>query len=813
MSAPEDEPKPKPEEPPAEAPAAAEPPQAPPAPAEPAAAGPAWTDPEAASMPMPEDISMSTYALAVASTSTTFTAVDPTASDHPPAALDPAAAALEAARIAEKIVGDIESASGAAIVAAAAAGAAIEAVRARGRGKAEGEPAPDDAAASDPVVTVRMQRDRILRALAEDVAASATAGAEPAPAEGRPPTTSRQLRVPAQAVRAATQPGAEADDLHDDELDPVQIAAAAIQRLRARASTDFAELRVHYHRHDIAVLLIALVIIVIAGRVHHALITPPTKLFSERGLTFEHSQAWLDPEPLPPAPPRIMRDPTGQLPKGGSVYNVALTSSLGGDARIEVLIDKRPAWSNVVTGLELDRRTRWGELYTLDDSTIEAIEDHDWLRTAYRYAHASMKGDVPRIGRAIEYATIDRDQIYVVTLFGTAAELERIEGVVAPTLRVPGRNALPLVAQTRVLGQRSYPNAVARAFDSTVMVVVADMVDGRLRARGGGSGVIVGGDGSILTNYHVIHDRDGRLHDVFIIGRFSTLDRAPQLQCAGRPNRSKLQRELDLALIKCDTDLDGRTWVPTSSGVWPTLPEAQTGDVKMGQRLWVLGYPDAGGGGLTLSQGEVEGWTGQDGAAGRDFIKTDASITHGNSGGPVLDDRGHLVGVASAFRTRISLSGTAVVEMNQVGIIRPLPSASDLLAIAAAGWTPREGHTDVELQPDAVEAPAEGVRIATRVLDVATEAPIAYALVMVLKPGIDASSIDVNRLDDQVIAWGRSNAQGEVQLKQPVPAPGTYTVFVKATGYEPLIGTDVLSLDEKTPPRYDPWGVIHLRAR
>src|SRR5678815_5376054 len=115
---------------------------------------------------------------------------------------------------------------------------------------------------------------------------------------------------------------------------------------------------------------------------------------------------------------------------------------------------KKPAWSNVVTGLELDRRTRWGELYTLDDSTIESIEDHDWLRTAYRYAHAVMKGDLPRIDRAIEYATIDR----------------------------------------------------------------------LLRARGGGSGVIVGGDGSILNNYHGIHDGDGRRHDVFSIGRFSTLD-------------------------------------------------------------------------------------------------------------------------------------------------------------------------------------------------------------------------------------------------------------------------------------------------
>ena len=779
-----------------------------------------WTDPESASMPMPEDITMSTYALAAAgvrapgSGDTPGTASPSGSMAVPPSALDPAAAAFQAARIAEQFVGNMDSASGVAIVAAAAAGAAIEAVRARGRMQLEGDAPPDDPASTDPVVTVRMQRDRILRALAEDVAASAVsaAAAEPASAEGRPATIPPS-RAPTHPGRASTRPGTADTDEPDDNLDPVQIAAAAIQRLRARASTDFAELRVHYHRHDIAVLLIALVIIVVAGRVHRALITPPTKTFDVRGLSFEHSQAWLDPEPLAPSPPRIVRDPTGQLPSSGSVYNVALTSSLGTDARIEVLIDKKPAWSNVVTGLELDRRTRWGELYTLDDSTIESIEDHDWLRTAYRYAHAAMKGDVPRIDRAIEYATIDRDQLYVVTLFGTPAELVRIERVVAPTLRVPGRNALPLVAQTRSYGQRSYPDAVSRAFDSTVMVVVADLIDGRLRARGGGSGVITGGDGSILTNYHVVHDRDGRLHDVFIIGRFSTLDRAPQLQCAGRPNRSKLQRELDLALIKCDTDLDGRTWVPSTGGVWPTLPEAQSGDVKMGQRLWVLGYPDAGGGGLTLSQGEVEGWTGQDGAAGKDFLKTDASITHGNSGGPVVDDRGRLVGIASAYRTRISLTGANVTEMNQVGIIRPLSSASDLLAIAAAGWTPREGHTDVELQPSAVEARAEGVRIATRILDFANDTPIPYALVMVLEPGIDARSIDVNRLDDQVIAWGRSNAQGDVQLKQPVPAPGIYSVFVKATGYEPLIGTEALRLDANTPPRYDPWGVIHLRSR
>jgi len=310
----------------------------------------------------------------------------------------------------------------------------------------------------------------------------------------------------------------------------------------------------------------------------------------------------------------------------------------------------------------------------------------------------------------------------------------------------------------------------------------------------------------------VLHDKDGRLHDTFIIGRFSTPDHAPQLQCAGRPNRSKLVRDLDLALIKCDMDLDGRTWQPAAGGIWPTLPEARASDIKMGQRLWVLGYPDVGGGGMTLSTGEVEGWTGEDGTQGKDFIKTDASITHGNSGGPVIDDQGKLVGIAAAFRTRMTASG-GIVETAQVGLVRPLGTASNLLAYAAAGWTPREGYTDVELTPSGVEAAADGVRIYTTVIDDASEAPVRDATVMVLKPGVSTGAIDMNRLDDQAIAWGKTNTLGEVRLKHLVPIPGTYTVMVVAPGYEPLIGENELHLDDKTPQSFDPWGRIGLRSR
>jgi S1-C subfamily serine protease len=747
----------------------------------------------------------------------------------PPAPVlpSPTAAALQAARIVSQIV-DIDSESGAVIAAAAAAGAAIEAAVAAQKAINEVDPTRGDVppveafGAGDPASTVKLSRDRILRALESE---DGTREPLPRPARARSEPSVVRPRSEPGVVRPRSEPGgtpvigddgagspATPEDAYE-EIDPVAIAAAAIARLRARARTDLAELRVHYHRHDVVVLLVACLLIVGAGRLHARLVTPPNTTFSEHGLTFNHSQAWLAPEPVPPPAPRLVRELGASAgAKDDAYYHVALTSSVAGTAKIEVQIDKKPAWSNIVTGLELERRTRWGELYAQDDSSVTAVAGHDWLRTTYRYAHAPDKGDTPRIDGAIEYATIDRDQMYVVSLFGSPLELERMDDVIEPSLRVQSQTGLPLVPETSRVSQHTYPAPVARAFDSTVMIVVADVIDGRLKARGGGSGVIVGGDGSILTNYHVIHDKDGRLHDVFVVGKLVSPERPPQLWCAGRPNRSKLQRELDLALVKCDIDLDGRAWNPASTGVWPTLKDARASDIKMGQRLWVLGYPDVGGGGLTLSEGEVEGWTGIDGAAGNDFIKTDASITHGNSGGPVVDDAGELVGLASAFRTRVTASG-GVIETAQIGLVRPLTTASDLLAIAETGWTPREGHTDVELAPSAVEAAADGVRISTTVLDNANEAPIRDALVMVLRPGVNASTIDMNRLDDQTIAWGKTNGQGEVRLKQPVPTPGTYTVMVVAPGYEPLIGENDLHLDAATPPSFDPWGKIWLRAR
>lgn len=618
----------------------------------------------------------------------------------------------------------------------------------------------------------------------------------------------------ADAVRAASSVGsatpAEApaapppeDDDEPAELDPMAVATAAIAKLRQRARTDIAELRVQYHQHDIFVLLFALLIMVGAGRWHRSMMTPPTRQFDERGLAFARSTMWLDPEPIAPIAPRLLRswEPPSKPP---TAYHVAFTSHADVSAHFEVFIDDAPPWSNIVTGLEIDRRNRWGELYAMTGSKVVSIKGHDWLRTVYSYAHAAEHGDAPTVDTAVEYATVDRERIYVVSFFGSLNAIAAMESVTAPSLKVASQTGFPLVPQVGRATKPNQPGAVGKAFDSTVMVVVADLIDGRLRPTGGGSGVVVGADGSILTNYHVVRDKDQRLHDVFIIARSNQTEKAPVLICAGKPSRSKLQPDLDLALLKCDMDLDGRQWDARLAN-WIALPVTKADPLSPGKRLWVLGYPDVGGGGLSVDQGVIEGFA-------DDYIKTDAPISHGNSGGPVVTDEGTFVGIATEFRTRVTVTGD-VVETSKVGLVRPVAAAGDLTQIAQAGWTPREGKTTVELEPTAIEAPAEGVRLGTKITDFANGTPIKDALIMVLRRGISGSKIDMNRLDDQVLSWGRSNSVGEVHLKQPVPVPGTYSVVVFAKGYQTLIGDNELKLDDQTPLDFDPWGGVTLEAR
>ncbi|MGJ3256614.1 MAG: S1C family serine protease [Alcanivorax sp.] len=139
-----------------------------------------------------------------------------------------------------------------------------------------------------------------------------------------------------------------------------------------------------------------------------------------------------------------------------------------------------------------------------------------------------------------------------------------------------------------------------------------------------GSGVIVDDEGYILTSYHVIRDadeilvalRDGRDAPARVVGT---------------------DPETDLALLHVALE---------------DLPEVElngNGPVQVGDVVLAIGNPL--GVGQTVSMGIVSA-TGRSHlgiATFENFIQTDAAINRGNSGGALIDTRGHLIGINTAI--------------------------------------------------------------------------------------------------------------------------------------------------------------------
>lgn len=185
----------------------------------------------------------------------------------------------------------------------------------------------------------------------------------------------------------------------------------------------------------------------------------------------------------------------------------------------------------------------------------------------------------------------------------------------------------------------------------------------QFRPASSGSGVIIDAqNGIILTNQHVVEGStalrvelsDGRTFDAQLLGA---------------------DEATDVAVIKIDA--------PRLNAV----AVANSDSVKVGDLVFALGYPR--GLDQTLTVGVVSG-LGRSGIGDglQDYIQTDAAVNSGNSGGPLLDSRGRLIGIntailsstgwnagiAFAVPTRIALSisdqirRTGTVRRGRVGL-------------------------------------------------------------------------------------------------------------------------------------------------
>lgn len=361
-----------------------------------------------------------------------------------------------------------------------------------------------------------------------------------------------------------------------------------------------------------------------------------------------------------------------------------------------------------------------------------------------------------------------------------------------------------------VRAQADREEAISLTIPSVVTVLAVDVADGELRPMAGGSGTIVDSSGSVLTNHHVLHDQQhARSYDLFLIGRFRAVDREPELVCAGRPRDGLLRPDLDLALIRCDRDLNGQPWWPES---WPAVPLGDSKNIVPGEQVWVLGYPDAGGSAIRVSAGLVSGWTGEHGgAASRAFMRTDAAISAGNSGGTAADRFGRLIGVPTAYRAITAERGGMVTAIGKVGLIRPIELARDLLA---AGRRGRGIGPDPASSPrGTLPADPQGQRVLVSgsVADAGSLRPVQGAFVLALRAGASADGLAGDALGEDVVAWGLTDVTGRFVLEPPLARGERYAVGVTAGGYLSAFEPDALEVPTEGIHRLLPWRRIVLQ--
>ena len=152
--------------------------------------------------------------------------------------------------------------------------------------------------------------------------------------------------------------------------------------------------------------------------------------------------------------------------------------------------------------------------------------------------------------------------------------------------------------------------------------------------------------GYILTNHHVIDDADR------IIG---AADRRPH---AARASAIGSDPDTDIALIKVESPRP--------------LPHAALGDsdtLRVGEWVLAIGNPLAYEHTVTVGVVSFIGRKLFDSSLDR-YIQTDAAINFGNSGGPLINARGEVIGINAAISSRASNIGFAV-PINQASAILP----------------------------------------------------------------------------------------------------------------------------------------------
>ena len=196
--------------------------------------------------------------------------------------------------------------------------------------------------------------------------------------------------------------------------------------------------------------------------------------------------------------------------------------------------------------------------------------------------------------------------LFVLILIGCSQSTSESQETIVSQKPVPTKI---LIAPTL-----SVEDIVERVTSSIVEIV-------RLDGSGKGTGFIVSPDGIVVTNEHVI---GGDTKTQVRVGTGSEIFKADVID---------KDSTLDIAFIRID-----------SNKQFDALPMGEIGKVRVGEQIIAIGFPYFGAGSSINSPPSVT--IGIVSAIRDTMIQTDAALNPGNSGGPLLNMQGEVIGVA-----------------------------------------------------------------------------------------------------------------------------------------------------------------------
>jgi len=263
-----------------------------------------------------------------------------------------------------------------------------------------------------------------------------------------------------------------------------------------------------------------------------------------------------------------------------------------------------------------------------------------------------------------------------------ASRLDLTPSSLALTLSVPATNSAPLsgpidATTFRTIAHDAGPSVVSiittMTRDASDLQGLGDLFNQLLpqgrgrgqappqqdrRVRGAGSGFIIDKAGFILTNNHVVEDATS------IEVRLSSMKDEEMYGLSAKVvGRDELS---DTALIQL-TEMPKTELVPAKFG--------DSAQMAPGDWVMAIGNPFALSNSVTVGVVSAVGrQTPVSGGRTEDFIQTDAAINHGNSGGPLLNIRGEVIGINTMIVTDADGGGNV-----GVGFAVPINTVRDLL--------------------------------------------------------------------------------------------------------------------------------------